>query len=275
MPAGARDLVSTRTIRVASAGHAVFAAIAIALGSIGALRGEFTPVWSPVPEHVPARQLLVYLCAIVFVACGIGLLWRRLAAAAAGALLGYLVIWLLVFRVHVILRAPGSFGSWDDCAETAVIVAGAWILYAWFAGARDRSRLGFVTGARGVRIARVLYGLAMISFGLAHFIYLRETAVLVPHWLPARLAWAAVTGGAFLAAGAAVLTGAVARLAAALSTLQMGLFTVLVWIPIVAVGPAGDFPWHELGISAALTGAGWVVADSYRDTPWLAVRFLR
>lgn len=263
MAAGARDLVSTRAIRIATAGHAVFAAIAIALGSIGALRGEFTPVWSPVPAHVPARELLVYLCAMVFVACGIGLLWRRLAAAAAGVLLGYLVIWLLVFRVSVILRAPGAFGSWDDCAETAVIVAGAWILVAWF------------TGARGVRVARVLYGLAMISFGLAHLLYLHETAVLVPHWLPARTAWAAVTGGAFLAAGAAVLAGAWARLAATLSTLQMGLFAVLVWIPIVAVGPAGDFPWHELGISVALTGAGWVVADSYRGTPWLAVRFLR
>ena len=99
-------------MRVTSAGHAVFAAIMIGLGILGLARGNFTPVWDPVPAGVPAREVLVYLCALVSVGSGIGLLWQRTAAAAARLLLGCLLLWLIFFRLPDIFRAPAVFGSW-------------------------------------------------------------------------------------------------------------------------------------------------------------------
>ncbi len=256
----------------ASAARAAFAALFIVLGIHGLLKGDFAAVWAPVPKGVPAREALAYLCALVSLTSGAGLLVGRAAAGAARMLLGFLVAWWLFFRLPGILRAPGAVLSWDAAAETAGIVAGAWVLYARLAADPDRRRLGFATGDRGVRIARVLYGLSLIPFGLVHFAYVKETAVLVPRWLPSPLAWAHLTGWTFLAAAAGVLLGVFGRLAAALSALQIALFTLLIWVPIVAAGSKDPFQWSELAISSALAAAAWVVAESYRGTHWLAVR---
>lgn len=260
-----------RAMRIASAGHAFFAAAMIWLGVMGLSKGAFVQIWQPVPKWVPAQVALAYLCAVVSLASGIGLLFQRSAAVAARLLFASLMVWLLAMRLpNLFFQTPVVLVAWTF-ASTAIMTAAAWVLYIWFAGDRDRQRLGFFADDTGMRIARALYGLSLVPFGLAHFMYLDATTVLIPHWLPWHVAWAYFTGAAFIAAGLAVTVGVFARLAAALSTLQLGLFGLIVWVPRVLAGTVSDFQWDEFVVTCALTAGAWVVADSYRGMPWLAV----
>jgi uncharacterized membrane protein len=254
-------------MRIASTGHALFAAVLIILGIMGLISGGFGPIWDSVPKAWPARMPLAYLCDFISLACGIGLFLRRSAPVAARVLLVYLLLWLLLVKGRYIVLAPLVEGPYQSAGETAVFVAAAWVLYAWFANDWDKQHVEFAVGNRGLRIARVLYGLALTAFGLSHFAYLELTAPLVPNWLPGHVFWAYFTGTTYLVAGAAMIIGVFARLAAALAAVQIGLMTLLVWLPILAAGHVSEEHWLETVVSCALTAAAWVVADSYRAMP--------
>lgn len=255
-------------------GRAAFAVTLFALGVLGLVIGDFTPIWRGVPAGFPAREPLAYVCAIVCLISGIGLIWQRSAASAAGVLLVYLVSWLLVINVPQARSAPTQLGAWYGFAETVVFAASAWTLLIRSAAGRGRPWMPFVTDVKALRIARGLFGLALVFFGASHFVYVNMTVPLVPVWIPGAVFWAYFFGCTYIAAGLALLADRYARLASSLVTLQMGLFTVFVWLPRLAAGETMSVTgstWQELVFSWTLTAAAWVIADSWRGTPSTAL----
>ncbi len=234
----------------------------IALGIMGLVHGDFAAIWQGVPGNLPARPVLAYLCAFAGVASGFGLLWRRTAATAARVLFVYLLLWLLLFKLRFIIPQPIVEGSYQSCGENAVIVAGrgcsmpgslsAGIGGDPFCGRRQGRAHG--EGALRPGLDRI----RPVPFRLSRFDRAVGAEFVAGHTF-----WAYFTGCTYLAAGVAVLVNVFARPAAALSAVQIGLFTLLVWMPIVAAGHASAGQMAEFVVSWTLTAGAWVVADSF------------
>jgi hypothetical protein len=112
------------------------------------------------------------------------------------------------------------------------------------------------------RLVRVGLGVCAISFALSQALLLRDTAHLVPKWIPPnQMFWAILTTVAFGLAALAILINRQARLAIRLMALMLALFGVIVWIPHVIANPKAHFIWSECALTFLVTGAAWMVAE--------------
>jgi hypothetical protein len=112
------------------------------------------------------------------------------------------------------------------------------------------------------RVARLGLGVCAVSFTLGQLLLPRETADLVPRWIPPNQTfWATLTTVAFGLAAVAILINRQARLAMHLMTLMLALFGVLVWVPRLIAHPRAHFNWSECALTFLVTGAAWMVAD--------------
>jgi uncharacterized membrane protein len=239
----------------------LFAVGMIGLGILALIYGDFALVWQPVAAWVPGRTGLAYASGLVMLLGGAGLLFRATAPWSAQILFPYLILWLLL-KVPALVVAPQIEAVWLGLGELAVLLAGGWTLFAVLTGPRERSILTFATGENGIRIARALFAVSLIPIGLSHILYVKETANLVPAWLPFRVGWAYLTGAGQIACGLGVLFSIFPRVAAATEAGMLSLFTLLVWVPAIVAAPKARLPWTAFFISWAITAGAWVVASN-------------
>jgi uncharacterized membrane protein YphA (DoxX/SURF4 family) len=245
-------------------GH-VYGLAAIAFGIIGLVWGDFATVWQPVAATVPHRAALAYLVAVCLLLAGSAMQWRRTAQAGAVVLTILYFIFALLWLPRVI-GYPRMIGTWLGFAEELALAVAGLVAFASLAP-RDT--------AWGVRVGHAgcfLFGLCVITFGLAHFMAPVETAGMVPKWIPpGQHFWAVATGVAHVCAGVAILSGILAVVAARMLTLMLVVFGALVWVPLLLGAPRGHMTWAGNAINLAMVGAAWVVADSIAGRQRLAL----
>ena len=248
-----------------------FAAALVGLAALTLVYGDFTLQWQPVPAWIPDRRLLAYLSGVVLLACGGALFTTRTSAIASRIFFVYSLLWVLLLKVPQVAAAPFLEINWNGLGEICVVLACSWTLFATLNDAPDASTPRFATGENGLRISRYFFAVALVPIGLAHFVYIRQTAGFVPHWLPYRTGWAYLGGAGHIAAGLAVLFGVLPELAATLEAAMIAVFTLLVWLPAVIAAPTNRLQWTGFVISGFIAAAAWVVAASLSRVSSLSV----
>jgi uncharacterized membrane protein YphA (DoxX/SURF4 family) len=237
-------------------GIRVYGFAAIALGLVGLFWRDFASVWQPVPDTLPHRVVLACIAALLFLLAGFAVQWPRIASFGFPVLAILYSMAALLWLPRVI-GFPRMIGTWLGFAEELTLVLAAVIGYASLAPRNSAWAL------RTTQVARILFGLCLVVFALAHLLAIPETAAFVPKWIPpSQRFWAIATGIAHLLAGLAILSGVQARLAAFLFTAMILSFGVLIWLPTLFAHPEIHLNWAANCVNLAIAAAAWIVADS-------------
>ncbi|MGH8183152.1 MAG: hypothetical protein ACREPH_05780 [Rhodanobacteraceae bacterium] len=250
----------------------LFAAAMIALGITGLVNGDFALAWQQVPIHqLPWRTAIAYVCAIIELAFGVGLLFERTLVPTCRVLLPYMVLWLVLLVVPVVVHFPLNAGSWGSLGEIAIITAGGWCLFAKHTGNREARHAGFAAGSEGIRAARWLLVIALPMIGVEVIVDAVNGGNHVMQawlqWWPSPLGWACLTGVGSIAACVALLLGVWPRLAATMEAAMLGLISLIYWGPDLYTGRTATTAFV---ISFLIAAGVWLVANTYRGVPWLA-----
>jgi hypothetical protein len=243
-------------VKIAFGGRIVFGAAAVLFGVI-ALMWRDAATWQNL-QHIwrlPLGALIGACLMLAQIAGGIGILYPRTERIPSIAL--SVVYWCfslacipdIIAAANVYDKYGGSFFLFFSmfCGAVALVAATE----------KNDSRARLLG-----RMARFGLGVSAISFALGQALLLRDTAGLVPKWIPpSQMFWAILTTVAFGLAAVAILINREARLAMRLMALMLALFGVLVWVPHVAAHPSAHFNWSECTLTFLVAGAAWAVAE--------------
>lgn len=241
-----------------TAGRTLLGLGALGLGVISLLYADFAITWQPVPDWVPARNVLACVSGAALAAAGVSLIVNRGARIAAAFISAFLAFWGIVLQVPKLLASEEA--AWLAPAEILAVAAGAWTLF-WLSGAEAPFR------TRAVQLGTTFFGLMLPVFGVAHFLYIDFTASMIPEWIPYRVFWAWFTGVGHVAAGLAITLGVIPRIGATLLATMFSGFVLLVHVPRVVADADNRTEWHLLSTALLLTGAAWIVASALSRRP--------
>jgi uncharacterized membrane protein YphA (DoxX/SURF4 family) len=239
-------------------GRWLFAAACVAFGVQGLILGKFIVALQPMPAGWLPAQPWAWVDAAVVIVAGLSQAMDRTARAGALLLAALFLFTALGVQGRPLIEHPKEVA--DDFFHVLAIGAGALAL------AASVGRTGW-SGRAGLA-ARLIFGVCTIGHGVMHFVYFKFTADFIPAWIPGHEFWAAATGIAQIAAGLAILSGVLGRLAAILTGAMYASWFPLVHIPRVMAHPQTAQEWTSLGIVAALSASALLVAGVLPSPIW-------
>jgi uncharacterized membrane protein len=238
----------------------------IAAGILDLFWKNFDPGHQPIDAlgfHIPGRAMLAYVTGISMILAGAAILWRRTvrAGALATALIYYIFGMFSLPRFYTMTQRYGFhltliLGVFGEMLQQFIVVGGCMILYASFASPAPRWL------EKTQLVARWIFGLSGVLFGLAHLINPKGPLHMIPQWMPfsARF-WILISGIGFMMAGFAILSGVLNVLAARLLVLMLLIFEVAL-VPIIFAYPRLHQAWGASAYNLAVVGAVWIFAAS-------------
>jgi hypothetical protein len=209
----------------------------------------------PVLPWLPAISWLAYAFGAILVLCGAGLLLTPLARPAGLALAGLLTFCALTLDLPKYALDLGNMSLRTTVFEPLSLAAIACLLPGTGPLPRWLSSL-----------ARYLFCVALLVFGVDHLIGVAFIPSLIPAWIPLRTFWVLFTGIIFVAAGLSLVRTALQFRSMVVLGSMFAVWVLVLHLPNclglngVPGAPQNPNQWESLFIAVALWGGPWALA---------------
>jgi hypothetical protein len=233
-----------------TAGRIFYALAILGFGIQYALYGHLRRGLPLCPNWLHPNTILAYALAALCIAAGLALLttWRTTTIS--------LILGLLFLGTAVLYFMHFNYVAYDGDGRTLFLeclslAASALILH----GLSSGSKYSLMPG-------RLFFAIAMIIFGIQHFLYVRFLSTLVPHYLPGHHLWVLGTGLTLIAAGLSIATTIEDKYAAyGLFVLFFG-WLVLLHVPRILHALHNGDEWSSGFVVLAFSGSSLLLAAS-------------
>jgi len=237
-------------------GRVLYALALLGFGIQYAVYGHLRRGLPLCPTWILHNAILAYLLAALCIAAGVAFLisWRTLGVSL---ILGLLLLGTSsLYLTHINYVADNADGR-TLFLECLCLAATALILHGLSAGA---------SGKYSLMPGRLFFAVAMIVFGIQHFLYVRFLSTLVPHYLPGHHLWVLATGFALIAAGLSIATTIEDKYAAyGLFVLFFG-WLILLHAPRILHALHNGDEWSSGFVVLAFSGTSLLLAASSTGT---------
>jgi len=233
-----------------SLGRVLYALAILGFGIQYALYGHLRRGLPLCPIWLRPNTILAYALAALCIAAGLALLttWRTATVSLILGLVFLATAVLYFLHVNYVIYDGDGRTLFLEClslASTALILHGL----------ASGSKYSLMPG-------RLFFALAMIVFGIQHFLYVGFLSTLVPHYLPAHHLWVLFTGFALIAAGLSIATTIEDKYAAyGLFILFFG-WLVLLHAPRILHALHNGDEWSSGFVVLAFSGTSLLLAAS-------------
>ncbi|MGB7434790.1 MAG: DoxX family protein [Candidatus Acidiferrum sp.] len=253
--------------KILGSGRILFALCMAALGAENLVCAHVQEKVLPVFPWLPPHPVLVYLAGLFLIAAGLAIAVGFRVRLASILLAIFLLVCELHVQSHRAAYTPLDLGVRTTVFEVAALCAAALTLAKMVSDRGESAERASVLD-RMLLSGRYLFALALLVFGIAHFLVGPHVAKLIPAWIPIRLIWAYFTGVCFVVAGVSIAIRWRDSVCAALLGVMFLLWFVVLHLPrILSHESAYQLnEWSSLFVALGLCGASWIIAlDSLRN----------
>jgi uncharacterized membrane protein len=214
------------------------------------------------PPWTPVNHLLAYPIGAALIAAGVGIATGIQVRCAGIMLASVVVVRALLCYAPKLAANVRDPGPWTSAFEILAMGGASLVLAATYTTWRSRTDRTGGRPSAWFQVGKMLFAVALIVFGIQHFLYATFIATLITPWIPGHLFWAYFVGVAFVASALAIASGILAPLAATLLGTMFFLWVVMLHAPRVVAALHNANEWTSMLVALAMSGGAFIVAGT-------------